>query len=146
MDYKTITSTDKMAYYFAALPVVYFSTQLVASKAMNAAAEWVTVCSSLDNDTAPTIDTASAIIAIYKDLDTKHPASLPLQHLQTALDQLKYVSSKATQSQRKWRLMRKDFTKTNIKLHTHRSRVEQRIRLFNEIMKSANLQKDSKDR
>lgn len=134
-----------MAYYFAALPVVYFSTQIVASRAMNAAAEWVTVCKGLDNDTAPTIDTASAIIALYKDLNTSHPARLPLQHLQTALDQLKYISLKAIQSQKKWRFMRKDFSSTNIKLHTHRSRVEQRIRLFNEIMTSANLQKDLKD-
>jgi hypothetical protein len=128
-----------MAYYFAALPVVYFSTQFAASKAMNAAAEWATVCEELKNDSRPTIDTASAIIELYKDMGMKHPAYIPLQHLRGALDQLKYVSSKANQSKKKWRLLRKDFSKINTKIQTHCSGVEQRIRLFNEIMKSTNL-------
>lgn len=133
-----------MAYYFAALPVVYFSTQFAASRAMNAAAVWVTVCEDLKNDSRPTIDTASAILQLYKNMEKKHPGYATLQHLKGALDQLKYVSSKAVQSKKKWRLMRKDFSELNIKLETQRMRVEQRIRLFNEIMTSASLRKDLK--
>ena len=133
-----------MAYYFAALPVVYFSTQFAASKAMNAAATWATVCEELVDDSAPTIDTAGAIIKLYRDIKMKNPAYIPLQHLRAALEQLKYVSSKARQSKKKWRLLRKDFSKINTKLQTHCAMVEQRIRLFNEIMTSANLRKGSK--
>ena len=135
-----------MAYYLAALPVVYFSTQFAASKVMNAAAVWVTVCEELRNESRPTIDTASAFIELYKDISMNHPAYIPLQHLKAAVDQLKYVSSKAIQSKKKWRLMRKDFSKINSKLCIHCTRVEQRIRLFNEIMTSASLQKGSIDR
>ena len=133
-----------MAYYFAALPVVYFSTQFAASKAMNAAATWATVCEELKDDSAPTIDAAKSIVKLYNGLSINHPAYVTLKHLQISLDQLKYVSSKANQSKQKWRLLLKDFSKINTKIQTHCSRVERRIRLFNEIMMSASLQKGLK--
>ena len=134
-----------MAYYLAALPVVYFGTQFAAAKAMNAAAKCVTTCDDLHNDSAPTIDTAEAIVQLYTALDRKHPAYTTLLHLKAALDQLKYLSSKADLSARKWRMVRKDFSTANTSLRVQRDRVEQRIRLFNDIMQSAKLQKDSSD-
>tara|TARA_B110000093_G_scaffold182587_1_gene229670 strand:- start:2620 stop:3027 length:408 start_codon:yes stop_codon:yes gene_type:complete len=134
-----------MAYYLAALPVVYFGTQFAAAKAMNAATKWVTTCDDLQNDSAPTIDTAKAIVRLYATLETKHPAYTTLLHLKAALDQLKYISSKANLSARKWRMVRKDFSTANTTLRVQRDRVEQRIRLFNDIMQSAKLQKGSSD-
>jgi len=123
-----------MAYYVAALPVLYIGTQIAASRAMNAATTWFTVCEELRDDTAATIDTAKSILKMYKSIDINHPAYTSRLHLKASLDSLVYLSNNARSRAGKWRVMRKDFTRINADLEKQRKRVEQRIRLFREVL------------
>ena len=122
-----------MAYYVAVLPVLYIGTQVAASKAVQAATNWFTICEEHNDDTAATIDTARSILNMYRNLNVKHPAYTSRLHLKASLDSLVYLSERAKKRAAKWRLMRKDFTHINSELDKQRIRVEQRIRLFREV-------------
>tara|TARA_B110001452_G_C15241783_1_gene430102 strand:- start:13737 stop:14123 length:387 start_codon:yes stop_codon:yes gene_type:complete len=122
-----------MAYYIAALPVVYIGTQVAASRVVHAATNWLTVCEGLQDDTTATIDTAQSILNMYKTLKITHPAYNSRLHLQASLDSLVYLSDNARKKAKKWRFLRKDFTQINFDLDKQRNRVEQRIRLFREV-------------
>jgi len=123
-----------MAYYVAALPVLYIGTQVATSRVVNAATTWFTVCEELVDDSRATIDTATSILQMYIDIDLQHPAYTSRLHLQASLDSLVYLSDNARQKATKWRVLRKDYTRINTDINKQRTRVEQRIRLFREVL------------
>lgn len=127
-----------MAYYATAIPVIYFGSQIAANKVVSSASVWFGTCDVLRDDSAATIDAADCILNLYADLPVTHPAFVAKTHLQAAVDYLKYVSSQATTSKKKWRVFRKNYKTMNNKILRHTRRVEQRISLFREVYQLAN--------
>ena len=126
-----------MAYYVAALPFVYISTQIAATHTVHAVSNWFTTCTALQDDSAPAISTAKAILHLYRDIPDTHHAFSSREHLENALEQLIYTSNTAQHKNNKWRIVRKDFSHTNDALRTLVQRVEQRIRLLDMVVSAS---------
>lgn len=123
-----------MAYYVAALPVIYYGTSYTANQLLNATKEYFCDKVDLVDDSQPVLSAAKQIVRVYNGMDDAHHAYEAKTFIEDGIEMLEYESKCAHTNFAKWRLVRKDFKRVNKRLRRLTNNLEQRMRLFYQIV------------
>jgi len=123
-----------MAYYVAALPVIYYSTSYTANQLLHATKEYLCDKVELVDDSEPVLSAATHLVKLYQDLPESHHAYDAKTFVEDGIDMLQFESACAQSKNGKWRLLRKDFKRTNARLARLTRNLEQRMRLFHQMV------------
>ena len=123
-----------MAYYVAALPVIYYGTSYTANQLLNTTKQYL--CEKVDpiDDSSPVISAAKQIVHMHAHVDEKHHAYDAKVFVENGVEMLEYESTCAQARNAKWRMLRKDFKRTNQRIARLTRNLEQRMRLFLQIV------------
>ena len=123
-----------MAFYVAALPIIYYGTSYTANHLLNITKEYLCDKVDLVDDSSPVVSAAKKIIHMHTHIDEKHHAYEAKLFIEDGIDMLEYESKRAEAKNAKWRVMRKDFKRTNARIARLTRNLEQRMRLFLQIV------------
>ena len=132
--YINATPDMKMAYYVAALPIIYYGTSYTANQLLNATKEYFCDKVDLVDDSEPVLSAAKQVVRVYKDMEDSHHAYEAKTFIEDGIEMLEYESRRARANFAKWRIMRKDFKRVNKRLRRLTGNLEQRMRLFHQIV------------
>lgn len=122
-----------MAYYVAALPIIYYGTSYTANQLLNATKEYFCDKVDLVDDSQPLLSAAKRVVEHYQDMPETHHAYEAKTFIEDGIEMLEFEVVKAHAAVAKWRLMRKDFRKVNERIARLSKNLEQRMRLFHQI-------------
>ena len=123
-----------MAYYVAALPVIYYSTSYTANQLLHATKEYLCDKVELVDDSEPVLSAAKHLVNLYQSMSETHHAYDAKTFVENGIEMLEYESTCAHSKNGKWRLLRKDFKRTNQRLARLTRNLEQRMRLFHQMV------------
>ena len=123
-----------MAYYVAALPVIYYGTSYTANQLLNTTKQYLCEKVDLIDDSSPVISAAKQIVHMHAHVDEKHHAYDAKVFVENGVEMLEYESTYAQARNAKWRMLRKDFKRTNQRIARLTRNLEQRMRLFLQIV------------
>lgn len=123
-----------MAYYVAALPIIYYGTSYTANQMLNTTKEYFCEKVDLIDDSTPVVSAAKHIVHIHTHVDEKHHAYESKVFVENGIEMLEYESTCAKSRSAKWRFLRKDFKRTNERIARLTRNLEQRMRLFLQIV------------
>lgn len=123
----------KMAYYVAALPIIYYGTSYTANQLLNATKEYFCDKVDLVDDSKPVLSAAKYVVRHYQGMPETHPAYEAKTFIEDGIEMLEHEAVRAHAAAIKWRVVRKDFRKTNLRLARLSNNLEQRMRLFYQI-------------
>tara|TARA_B100001250_G_scaffold109021_1_gene92029 strand:+ start:368 stop:805 length:438 start_codon:yes stop_codon:yes gene_type:complete len=123
-----------MAYYVAALPMIYYGTSYTANQLLNATKEYFCDKADLVDDSEPVLSAAKQVVKLYKDMPESHHAYDAKAFIEDGIEMLEYESTCAQKKFAKWRFVRKDFKQLNKRIDRLTQNLEQRMRLFHQIV------------
>ena len=123
-----------MAYYVAALPIIYYGTSYTANQLLHSTKEYFCDKVDLVDDSEPVLSAAKQVVRVYRDMEETHHAYEAKTFIEDGIEILEYESRCAQSKFAKWRVLRKDFKQTNHKLRRLTQNLEQRMRLFHQIV------------
>lgn len=123
-----------MAYYIAALPVIYYGTSYTANQLLNTTKEYLCDKVDLVDDSSPVVSAAKKIVHMHGRVDETHHAYDAKVFVEDGIEILEFESTCARARNAKWRFMRKDFKRTNERIARLTRNLEQRVRLFLQIV------------
>jgi hypothetical protein len=123
-----------MAYYVAALPVIYYGTSYTANQLLNTTKQYLCEKVDLVDDSSPVISAAKQIVHMHAHVDEKHHAYQSKVFVEDGIEMLEFESTCAQARNAKWRMLRKDFKRTNQRIARLTRNLEQRMRLFLQIV------------
>ena len=123
-----------MAYYVAALPMIYYGTSYTANQLFNSTKQYLCEKVDLIDDSSPVVSAAKQIVHMHAHVDEKHHAYDAKVFVEDGIEILEFESSCAQSRSAKWRFLRKDFKRTNERIARLTRNLEQRMRLFLQIV------------
>ena len=123
-----------MAYYVAALPIIYYGTSYTANQLLQATKEYFCDKVDLVDDSEPVLSAAKQVVRVYQDMDESHHAYQAKTFIENGIEMLEYESKCAHANFKRWRVVRKDFKRMNARIQRLTNNLEQRMRLFYQIV------------
>ena len=123
-----------MAYYVALLPVVYYGTSYTANQLLNTTKEYLCDKVDLIDDSSAVLSAAKKIVEMHVHVDEKHHAYEAKVFVEDGIEMLEFESTCARAKNARWSLVRRDFKRANERISRLTRNLEQRMRLFLQIM------------